>query len=320
MSSPEELSSKGRSCIDSAMRLHQYFAQSPAATAAGQVPQDAEETLNNLSSLREDGEELRGVAERIRQEQQDRQTTLLKELTSLGEKSHNPDATLAKLNRRRHQEESRLLKLQRNLTSSENKLRAAREVVLRAKSESSARGETAAAATAVSTSGALAGAVIGFGIGELVRLVMGYTRSPSSTGDSVLKAEHDVSVKQEEVKQLKQKVALAAKSLGSVERKILAHFETLSSSDNTKSSLLSKISSAKSMISFQSEVAEFWELFVRTASLATEHAQSLERLVGWAQEVRKVKVLRSSGYSTEEMTFAEAWEEVTFQHGLILQE
>ena len=87
-----------------------------------------------------------------------------------------------------------------------------------------------------------------------------------------------------------------------------------------KSNLLSKISSTESMVSFQNEVVEFWELFIQASSLGTEHVQCLERLVRWAKDARKVKVVRGNSYLIQEMTFAAAWEEVTFKHGLILQQ
>ena len=314
MSTQESACTKGRACIAALKAAHQYLCDRQETESPG-----SEEALNSLVSLREDGMALRDMAEQLKREHQDRKNTLLQQLAALGKTSPGSDATLAKLNRKKYREECKLMKLQRNLAVGEKKLRAAKEQVQRARSESRARRETANAA--MSTSGAIAGAVVGFGIGQLVRILVGQGHTSShEAGKSVRRAEHDAAVREEEVRILKQQLGLAKKSLQNMQAEISAYFEKLISNDNTKSNILDKISSAESTVSFQSEVVAFWELFVQASSLGAGHAQSLEQLVEQTEEVRKVKVLGDSGYSTEAKTFVDAWEKVSFQHGLIIQQ
>ena len=142
MSTPEYLLAKGKSCIEAAKTAHEYLLQS-ASSSDGKVSPGAEETLNCLASLREDGRQLKAAAQLTKQDHQEHQKALLQQLAAMTEKPHDLDAALARLNLKRQQEESRLLKLQRSLEVSQNKLRAAEDQVRRAKLESRAKSESA---------------------------------------------------------------------------------------------------------------------------------------------------------------------------------
>lgn len=157
------LVSTGKLCIEAACITETLVQVAPPGSPS--TGGDAEEALNHLASLQNDGKKLQAEALERQKQSFRRERELAGKVRAMKSLLQNLDSTQSNLSRKKHSAQRAVAETQRHLADSLRKHDVAKEKLERAKSKLLRENAVKEAVAMISATGSIAVSIIGFGAG-----------------------------------------------------------------------------------------------------------------------------------------------------------